>query len=251
MRCAGCLFGCGSRGSVGAPCGNRLPSRCGDNAIDALPAPHRRHRCSLLRFSAGGTLPPKAPAARRLAKTLKRVLKNAKTFVRDLSSEVLRARSSGQRGGLRGRRGTRVREPTRCIVLQRAEGRRGGRARRGLEAKRKLIREAKRFQGVWCRACRHKCMDQQATHCRRAACASRRRASSRSATSVPRTFRSRRGNRARRWPIDWRSARRWRAAGHGRTHRGPRRRSAAAAVGHVVSSRPTSLTIAVTGASIN
>ena len=36
---------------------------------------------------------------------------------------------------------------------------------RGLEAKRKLIREAKRFQGVWCRACRHKCMDQQATHC--------------------------------------------------------------------------------------
>ena len=34
-----------------------------------------------------------------------------------------------------------------------------------MEAKRKLIREAKRFQGVWCRACRHKCMDQQATHC--------------------------------------------------------------------------------------
>ena len=31
-------------------------------------------------------------------------------------------------------------------------------------AKRKLIREAKGFQGVWCRACRHKCMDQQATH---------------------------------------------------------------------------------------
>ena len=43
-------------------------------------------------------------------------------------------------------------------------------------------------------------------------CASRPRVSSRSATSVPRTFRSRRGSRARRWPIDWRSARRWRAA---------------------------------------
>ena len=33
------------------------------------------------------------------------------------------------------------------------------------EAKRKLLANSKRFRGVWCRSCRHKCMDQQATHC--------------------------------------------------------------------------------------
>ena len=96
--------------------------------------------------------------------TLKRVLKNAKTFVRDLSSEVLRAKELWAEDDFANDAelvyaAHTLHRLNELKVVAEAE------QERGLEAKRKLIREAKRFQGVWCRACRHKCMDQQATHC--------------------------------------------------------------------------------------
>ena len=96
--------------------------------------------------------------------TLKRVLKNAKTFVRDLSSEVLRAKELWSEEDFAADAelvyaAHTLHRLNELKVVAEAE------QERGLEAKRKLIREAKRFQGVWCRACRHKCMDQQATHC--------------------------------------------------------------------------------------
>ena len=96
--------------------------------------------------------------------TLKRVLKNAKTFVRDLSSEVLRAKELWAEDDFAADAelvyaAHTLHRLNELKVVAEAE------QERGLEAKRKLIREAKRFQGVWCRACRHKCMDQQATHC--------------------------------------------------------------------------------------
>jgi rubrerythrin len=121
--------------------------------------------------------------------TLKRVLKNAKTFVRDLSSEVLRAKELWAEDDFAADAVARCVEIN-CNALHAIDAshwlisaqelvyaahtlHRLNELKRvaeeeqekGLEAKRKLIREAKRFQGVWCRACRHKCMDQQATHC--------------------------------------------------------------------------------------
>ena len=62
-------------------------ARCGDNAIDALSYD----------FHTGGTLLRAVRGKKARQETLKRVLKNAKTFVRDLSSEVLRAKEPGQR----------------------------------------------------------------------------------------------------------------------------------------------------------
>ena len=96
--------------------------------------------------------------------TLKRVLKNAKTFVRDLSSEVLRAKELWAEDDFAADAELVYAAHTlhRLNELKRVAEEE---QEKGLEAKRKLIREAKRFQGVWCRACRHKCMDQQATHC--------------------------------------------------------------------------------------
>ena len=96
--------------------------------------------------------------------TLKRVLKNAKTFVRDLSSEVLRAKELWAEDDFANDAELVYAAHTlhRLNELKKVAE---DEQEKGLEAKRKLIREAKRFQGVWCRACRHKCMDQQATHC--------------------------------------------------------------------------------------
>ena len=156
---------CWSCGSVGAPCGNRLPSRCGDDAVDAS-----RRRIDAIdalsdRFPRRwDTAAEGARGKKARQETLKRVLKNAKTFVRDLSSEVLRAKELWAEDDFAADAelvyaAHTLHRLNELKVVAEAE------QERGLEAKRKLIREAKRFQGVWCRACRHKCMDQQATHC--------------------------------------------------------------------------------------
>lgn len=96
--------------------------------------------------------------------TLKRVLKYAKTFVRDLSSEVLRAKELWLEedfdadAELCYAAYTLHRLNELKLIAEEEHT-------RGVEAKRTILREAKRFQGVWCRACRHKCLDQRATHC--------------------------------------------------------------------------------------
>ena len=144
--------------------------------------------------------------------TLKRVLKNAKTFVRDLSSEVLRAKELWSEEDFAADAelvyaAHTLHRLNELKVVAEAEQREGIARRSGsLSARRPLPgRLVPRLPPQV-----HGPAGDALPDVRRALHV--QRASSRWETSAPRTFRSRRANRARRWPIDWRSARRWRAA---------------------------------------